>query len=79
MLEPQRVTRLEPKWLRIAFDEFIPGNKLQTDQTRKTMVLSFSFLQLGQAALSFGSSWSTAVCVRSNKIKEASAVQSRCA
>lgn len=70
---PQR-----PWSLIVAFDEFTPGNKLQTDQTRKTMVLSFSFLQLGQAALSFGSSWATAVCVRSNKLKEASLVQACC-
>ena len=69
---PQR-----PWSLVVAFDEFVPGNKLQTDQTRKTMVLSFSFLQLGQAALSFGSCWTTAICVRSNKIKEASVVQAR--
>ena len=69
---PQR-----PWSLVVTFDEFVPGNKLQTDQTRKTMVLSFSFLQLGQAALSFGSCWTTAICVRSNKIKEASVVQAR--
>ncbi len=54
-----------------AFDEFTPGNKLSLDQGRKTMVLSFSFLELGQAALSRGSSWATVGIVRSNIIKQA--------
>lgn len=40
-----------PWTLCVGFDEFAPGNKLKTDNRRKTMVLSVTFLQLGQAAL----------------------------
>lgn len=54
----------------VGFDEFIPGNKLATDQTRKTMVVSFSFLELGGAALAQGMTWVTPVTVRSNKISQ---------
>lgn len=38
-----------PWRLVLGFDEFAPGNKLKTDNRRKTMVMSFSFLELGQA------------------------------
>jgi hypothetical protein len=57
-----------PWSLLVAFDEFVPGNKLATDQTRKTMVLSFSFLELGGAALARGTAWCTPVTVRSATI-----------
>jgi hypothetical protein len=57
-----------PWSLLVAFDEFSPGNKLATDQTRKTMVLSFTFLELGGSALARGTAWSTPVTVRSNTI-----------
>ena len=40
------------------------GNKLSIDCTRKTMVLSFSFLELGQSAISDGSGWLTPVVIR---------------
>ena len=59
-----------PWSLVVAYDEFIPGNKLATDHTRKIMVLSFSFLQLGQGPLSRGTVWATSACVRSNRIAE---------
>ena len=65
-----------PWSLVVGYDEFQPGNKLATDQTRKTMVLSFSFLQLGQAPLSRGSTWCTPVCVRSNQISEVATLAS---
>jgi len=58
-----------PWRLIVAFDEYIPGNKLSTDQSRKTMVLSFTFAELGQSALSRGMAWCTAVCVRSKLIE----------
>ena len=61
----------ESPWrLAVAFDEFTPGNKLSLDKSRKTMVLSFNFLELGQAALSRGSSWVTIAVARSNMIKQ---------
>ncbi len=57
-----------PWSLLVAFDEFTPGNKLSTDQTRKTMVLSFTFLELGASALARGTAWCTPVTVRTNVI-----------
>jgi len=54
-----------PWSLVIGFDEFAPGNKLKTDNTRKCMNLSFSFLEFGQASLSTETAWFTPVCVRS--------------
>jgi hypothetical protein len=60
---------IQAPWsLVVAYDEFVPGNKLSTDQTRKTMVVSFTFLELGAAALSRGTVWTTPVCVRSATI-----------
>jgi hypothetical protein len=59
-----------PWSLVVAFDEFMPGNKLSTDQARKTMVLSFSFLELGGAYLSRGAVWCTPLVMRSAKIAE---------
>jgi hypothetical protein len=57
-----------PWSLLVAFDEFSPGNKLATDQTRKTMVLSFTFLELGGSALARGTAWCTPVTVRTSTI-----------
>ncbi len=54
----------------IAWDEFTPGNKLSTDQARKTMVVSFSFLELGGASLSAGASWCTSLVIRSSRIAQ---------
>lgn len=44
---------------------FTKGNKLQLDKTRETMVLSFTFVELGQLGISDGSAWLTPVCLRS--------------
>lgn len=64
---------LERPWaLVVAFDEFAPGNKLRFDNRRKTMVLSFSFVQLGQEALACGRFWVTPVCVRTTSISAVS-------
>jgi len=63
-----------PWSLVVAFDEFIPGNKLAVEHARKSMVLSFSFRELGQDVLSLGSCWCTAVVVRSSKIAEVHAL-----
>ena len=37
-----------PWHLIVVWDEFVPGNVLSSTNARKTMVLSFSFLELGQ-------------------------------
>lgn len=55
------------------------GNKLMLDRSRTCMVLSFTFKELGQVAISNGTAWITPVVVRSNKIDEAAAVRvSKC-
>ncbi len=46
------------------------GNKLQLDQSRSLMVCSFTFLELGQRAVSDGSGWLTPLCVRTRRISE---------
>jgi len=61
-------TPAAPWSLVVAYDEFVPGNKLSVDHARKTMVVSFSFLELGAAALSRGTVWTTPVAVRSTTI-----------
>ena len=61
---------LTPWRVVIGFDEFTPGNKLSTDQSRKAMVCSFSFLELGGAALSLGSTWCVPIVVRSAKLAD---------
>jgi hypothetical protein len=61
-------TPAAPWSLVVAYDEFVPGNKLSADQARKTMVVSFSFLELGAAPLSRGTVWTTPVAVRSTTI-----------
>ena len=62
----------------IGFDEFVPGNKLACDHTRKSMVLSFSFLELGGSALSRNSTWVIPVVVRANVIKKGFNQQFEC-
>ena len=60
-----------PWSLVVGFDEFVPGNKLSSDHSRKAMVLSFSFLELGAGPLSRGVAWVTPIVVRSNIIAQA--------
>ena len=40
-------SREAPWSLVVGYDEFVPGNKLQLQPSRKTMNLSFSFMELG--------------------------------
>jgi hypothetical protein len=56
----QQVISGEPLSVILGFDEFIPGNKLAYDQSRKTMVVSFSFREYGRPALTCGRCWVTA-------------------
>ena len=46
------------------------GNKLNVDRSRSTMVVNFSFLELGQESMSNGTAWLTPICVRTNVIGE---------
>ena len=52
----------------IGFDEFTPGNLLQGSHQRKCMVLSISWLELGQTALSEGPAWISPLVMRSHMI-----------
>jgi len=52
----------------LAWDEFSLGNKLQVDNRRKTMNLSYNFVQLGADALRSDATWITAVSVRHSMI-----------
>ena len=61
-----------PWSLVVGFDEFAPGNKLKIESKRKCMVLSFSFLELGQRALSQSAAWTVPVIVRASKMHECS-------
>jgi hypothetical protein len=65
---PPRIDR--PWSLVVGFDEFTPGNKLKVDNRRKTMVLSFSFLEFGQVSLSKAIAWQSPVCMRAGLIHQ---------
>lgn len=65
---PPRADR--PWSLIVGFDEFAPGNKLRVDNSRKCMNLSFSFRELGQAALCSDVAWFTPVCIRSHILSD---------
>ena len=54
-----------PWSLIIGFDEFAPGNKLAVYNSRKCMVLSLTFRELGQEAISGGQGWITPAVIRS--------------
>jgi len=67
------------KWhLVVGFDEFVPGNKLRVDHSRKTMVVSFTFRELGQAAVNNGMLWHTFATIRSDIIARAHDGTFRC-
>ena len=61
-----------PWHLVIAWDEFTPGMVLSPNNARKTMALSFSFIELGQDQLWHEESWFTPVLVRSTIIADTS-------
>ena len=49
---------VERPWkLRLCYDEFVPGDKLKAYGTRKSMVLGFNFVELGEDLLSKDHSW----------------------
>ena len=54
----------------VCYDEFSPGDMLNYDNSRKTMVLAFNFEQLGTAVLEKDYSWMVPIAVRSVKIKK---------
>ena len=60
-----------PRHLCVVWDEFMPGNVLSSSDTRKTMVLSLSFFELGQDKLWHEECWFSPVVVRSKIISGA--------
>ena len=48
----------------VTFDEFVPGDKLKSNNHRKAMTLCFSFLELGRRALVMPVCWMFPVVVR---------------
>jgi hypothetical protein len=69
-MEQSRPSPQRPWSLAIAWDEFCPGNKLQVEPSRKIMVLSFTFLELGQGPVSGGLAWATPVVVRTTVLRQ---------
>ena len=57
-------SQAQPWNLVVGFDEFTPGNVLRQNNDRKTMALSYSFLEFGQQALWHESIWMTPIVVR---------------
>ena len=64
-------SQASPWRLIVGFDEFTPGNKLQADNRRKCMNVSFSFVELGPHAIQEDWTWVTPVCARSSRIESA--------
>ena len=69
-LEAWPPTPDRPWDLMVCYDEFAPGDMLDYDNTRKTMVLAFNFEQLGTAVLERDYSWMVPIAVRTAIIKE---------
>ena len=62
----ERMPTLELPWkLLICFDEFAPGHQLNCDNTKKVMVLSFNFAELGEETLQKDCSWMIPIIARS--------------
>ena len=61
-------TKERPWGLIVGFDEFTPGDLMHGKQERKTMVLSYSFVELGRRYLSDVRFWLVPVCVRTSVI-----------
>lgn len=61
----------QPWRIVMAFDEYTPGMVLQPNLTRKTMNLSFSFVELGKERLWSEQFWFTPVLVRQKIIAKA--------
>jgi len=69
---------MDAPWsLIVAFDEYIPGSQRNLLNHRKAMVLSFSFLELGEALRS-EAAWLTPVVLRSDIINRTKGGWSHC-
>ncbi len=48
----------------VAFDEYVPGNKLKLDNGKKVMNLAYNFINLGSEVMACENSWMIAISVR---------------
>ena len=64
----QPSSRSSPWRLLIGWDEFVPGNKQALQNSRKTMVLSFSFLELANN-LHQDAAWITPLAIRASVVR----------
>lgn len=65
-----RPPTIQQPWnLIVAWDEFAPGNKLAIDNTRKCLVVSIAFRELGQDHINSGLAWCTPAVIRTHTIK----------
>lgn len=62
-------TSQQPWNLIVAWDEFAPGNKLAIDNSRKCLVVSIAFQELGQDLINNGLAWCTPAVIRTQTIK----------
>ena len=53
-----------------SFDEFVPGEKLSGIHTRKSMVLGFNFVQLGDELIHKDYTWFIPIVVRTSEMNE---------
>lgn len=76
-LELKPVSMDAPWSLVIGFDEYVPGSQRNVQNHRKAMVLSYSFLELGEA-LREEAAWMTPVVLRSDVIARTTGGWSHC-
>ena len=67
----EKLPTLEDPWrLSIQFDEVVPGDKLNLQLSRKAMVLSFNFSNLGDDILCKDYTWMVPIVVKTSLIKK---------
>ena len=70
---------IEKPWsMVVGLDEFVPGNQFRPDNARKTMVVSFTFHELGALAIQCDSCWLTTFVVPSRWFKSVEGGWPRC-
>lgn len=60
----------QPWSMILGMDEFTPGSFYKAENLRKTMVLSFTFAELGKIGLYSENAWATPICIRSHVCKQ---------
>ena len=52
----------------VLFDEYVPGDKLKTNNFKKSMTLGFNFLELGRSRFYLSSAWMVPMVLRTSTI-----------